>query len=133
VVELEVTRFDTASAYWTDRGWGAEGPVKIESRIDVARGTAGEMTVAGVAWHQHTGISAVEIQVDEGPWMPAELAESISPDTWVQWRYDFAPAAGDHTIAVRATGADGEVQTDRVVGVLPDGATGHHTVRVTAS
>ncbi|MEO8262466.1 MAG: molybdopterin-dependent oxidoreductase [Pseudolysinimonas sp.] len=132
VVELEVTRFDQASAYWTDRGWGARGPIKIESRIDVARGGAGEMTIAGVAWHQHTGISGVEVQVDGGPWQAAELAEAISADTWVQWKYEFAPKAGDHEIAVRAIGADGEVQTGAVADVLPDGATGYHTVRVTA-
>jgi len=133
VVELEVTRFDRASAYWTDRGWGARGPVKIESRIDVARGGAGAMTVAGVAWYQHTGIAGVEVQVDGGSWRPAELAAAISPDTWVQWRYTFAPAAGDHVIAVRATGADGEVQTSAVADVVPDGATGYHTVQVTAA
>ena len=70
VVELEVTRFDRASAYWTDRGWGEKGPIKIGSRIDVVRGGTGEMTVAGVAWHQHTGISGVEVQVDGGAWKP---------------------------------------------------------------
>ncbi|HEV7743276.1 MAG TPA: molybdopterin-dependent oxidoreductase [Pseudolysinimonas sp.] len=133
LIELEVTRFDEASAYWTDRGWGAKGPVKIESRIDVARGGAGEMTVAGVAWHQHTGISGVEVQVDGGPWEAATLAEAISIDTWVQWRYDFAPAKGEHEVRVRATGSDGKVQTGDVADVLPDGATGYHTVRVTAA
>ncbi|CAN5349375.1 molybdopterin-dependent oxidoreductase [soil metagenome] len=132
VVELEVTRFDSASAYWTDRGWGAKGPVKIESRIDVARGGVGEMTIAGVAWYQHEGITGVEVQVDDGPWQPAVLAESISIDTWVQWKYDFAPTAGDHIIAVRATGGDNEVQTSAIADVVPDGATGYHTVRVTA-
>jgi DMSO/TMAO reductase YedYZ molybdopterin-dependent catalytic subunit len=132
VVELEVTRFDRASAYWTDRGWGEKGPIKIESRIDVARGGVGEMTVAGVAWHQHTGISGVEVRVDGGAWKPAVLAEAISDDTWVQWKYDFAPAGGDHEIAVRAIGADGEVQTERIADVLPDGATGYHTVTVSA-
>ena len=132
VVELEVTRFDRASAYWTDRGWGEKGPIKIESRIDVARGGIGAMTVAGVAWHQHTGISGVEVRVDGGAWKPAVLAEAISDDTWVQWKYDFAPDGGDHEVQVRATGADGEVQTERIADVLPDGATGYHTVRVTA-
>jgi DMSO/TMAO reductase YedYZ molybdopterin-dependent catalytic subunit len=132
VVELEVTRFDQASAYWTDRGWGVKGPVKIESRIDVARGGVGGMTVAGVAWHQHTGISGVEVQVDGGAWKPAVLADAISADTWVQWKFDFDPAAGDHDVAVRAIGADGEVQTGDIADVLPDGATGYHTVRVSA-
>jgi DMSO/TMAO reductase YedYZ molybdopterin-dependent catalytic subunit len=128
VVDLEVTRFDAASAYWTDRGWSERGPIKVSSRIDVPRNgqplTAGLVTVAGVAWQQHVGIQAVEVQVDDGPWKPATLATAISDDTWVQWRYDWDATSGGHTLRVRATAADGEVQTADVQGVIPDGATG---------
>lgn len=131
VVELEVTRFDRASAYWTDRGWGAKGPIKIESRIDVVQQDGDTLTVAGVAWHQHTGIERVELQIDDQPWNDAELADAISVDTWVQWRYRGDVTPGQHTLRVRATGADGRVQTQDVAGVLPDGATGYHTVEVT--
>ena len=130
VVELEVTRFSRKTAYWTDRGWGERGPIKIESRIDVAKRDGAGLLVAGVAWHQHTGISRVEVQVDEDPWADAELADAISIDTWVQWRYRGDASPGDHTLRVRATGADGETQTEAVAGVLPDGATGYHTIDV---
>jgi len=130
VVELEVTRFDRASAYWTDRGWGERGPIKIESRIDVAKRDGDGLLVAGVAWHQHTGIEKVEVQVDDEPWAEAELAAAISIDTWVQWRFLGDVSAGDHRVRVRATGADGETQTEDVADVLPDGATGYHTVDV---
>lgn len=130
VVDLEVTRFDAASAYWTDRGWSAKGPIKLQSRIDVPRSgqqlTAGTIAVAGVAWHQHVGIAAVDVQVDDGPWQPATLAEAISIDTWVQWRFDWDAESGTHTLRVRATDADGEVQTSEMQGVVPDGATGLH-------
>ena len=132
VVELELTRFSKATAYWTDRGWGAKGPIKIESRIDVAApNDDGSITLAGVAWHQHTGISRVEVQIDDDPWTDAELATAISIDTWVQWRYHWDASPGRHTLRVRATGEDGETQTEDVQGVLPDGATGYHTVDVT--
>ena len=137
VVDLEVTRFDAASAYWTDRGWSERGPIKISSRIDVPRSgqtlSAGPITVAGVAWNQHVGIEAVDVQVDDGPWRPATLATAISIDTWVQWRYDWDAPSGTHTLRVRATGTDGEVQTSDVQGVVPDGATGldERTVDVT--
>jgi DMSO/TMAO reductase YedYZ molybdopterin-dependent catalytic subunit len=128
VVDLEVTRFDAASAYWTDRGWSERGPIKLSSRIDVPRSgqelSAGPVTVAGVAWQQHVGIEAVDVQVDDGPWKPATLATAISVDTWVQWRYDWDATSGGHTLRVRATAADGEVQTADVQGVIPDGATG---------
>lgn len=135
VTELEVTRFDTATAYWTDRGWSARGPVKLSSRIDVpAAGqsvAAGSVAVAGVAWHQHVGIDRVEVQVDDGPWEEATLATAISIDTWVQWRYTWAAKAGTHMLRVRAVDAAGEVQTSAQQGVLPDGATGLHERSVT--
>lgn len=131
VVDLEVTRFDAASAYWTDRGWSELGPIKLQSRIDVPRqgqsATAGAVVIAGVAWHQHVGIEGVEVQLDDGEWREATLATAISDDTWVQWHYEWADApSGTHTARVRAIGADGEVQTSRRQGVVPDGATGLH-------
>ncbi|VXC47089.1 Oxidoreductase [Pseudoclavibacter sp. 8L] len=137
VVDLEVTRFDRVNAYWTDRGWSAKGPIKIGSRIDVPSGgslNAGPTTIAGFAWQQHTGIEAVEVQIDDGEWMPTELAAPISDDTWLQWKLDWDAPAGEHSVKVRATSSDGEVQTDARANVVPDGATGHHeiTVNVTA-
>ena len=44
VVDLELTRFDRAEAYWTKLGWSAKAPIKTESRIDVPRAARG--------WHQ---------------------------------------------------------------------------------
>jgi DMSO/TMAO reductase YedYZ molybdopterin-dependent catalytic subunit len=134
VVELEVTTFAAHSAYWTQRGWSARGPVKIESEINVPQtGTtvkAGSQTVAGVAWYQHTGIQKVEVQVDDGAWHEATLATAISADTWVQWKYDWAATSGQHTLRVRATGIDGTVQTSAVASTVPDGATGYHEIQV---
>jgi DMSO/TMAO reductase YedYZ molybdopterin-dependent catalytic subunit len=134
VTELEVTQFSKRSAYWTQRGWSARGPVKVESKINVPQqGTtvkAGSVTVAGVAWHQHNGIQKVEVQVDNGAWTETELATAISIDTWVQWKYDWQARSGQHTLRVRATSADGEVQTSVIAGTVPDGATGYHQIQV---
>ncbi|BDZ55281.1 molybdopterin-dependent oxidoreductase [Agromyces marinus] len=130
VTELLVTRFDRDRAYWSDRGWSERGPIKLSSRIDVPRAgasvEAGTVVVAGVAWQQHTGVEAVEVQVDDGAWEPATLATAISADTWVQWRFDWDAAPGRHTVRVRAISADGEVQTADRAPVAPDGATGLH-------
>ena len=142
VTDLEVTRFDRATAYWTARGWSERGPVKLESRIDVPRGDralrAGDAVIAGVAWQPHVGVSAVEVQVDDGPWQRAELASAISADTWVQWRLPWHATAGQHTLRCRATSADGPdghgtVQTADVAPPAPDGATGWHTIGVTVN
>ncbi|MDX2376461.1 molybdopterin-dependent oxidoreductase [Microbacterium sp. LRZ72] len=132
VVDLEVTRFDAATAYWTDRGWSERGPVKLQSRIDVPQGSvdAGERVIAGVAWQQHVGIRGVEVQVDDGPWQQADLARAMSDDTWVQWSLAWTAKPGEHRIRCRATNAQGETQTSERVGVVPDGATGWHEVTV---
>lgn len=135
VTQLEVTTFDRASAYWTDRGWSERGPIKIGSRIDVPANrtsvTAGPTAVAGVAWAQHTGIRGVQVRVDGGDWQDARLATAISSDTWVQWVYEWDAAAGSHDIEVRATDADGQVQSGDDVPVVPDGAEGWHSISVT--
>lgn len=130
VVELEVTRFDKAHAYWTDRGWSERGPIKLESRVDVPiRGQglkAGDTVIAGVAWQQQVGIKGVEVQIDEGEWNPATLASAISDDTWVQWSYPWTAKVGDHVIRCRATSKTGELQTEDDAPPAPDGATGWH-------
>ena len=135
VVELKVTTFAEDEGYWTPLGWSARGPIKLASRIDVPGGdvTAGTVAVAGVAWAQHTGISAVEVQVDAGPWERAELAETTGPDTWRQWRYAWDATPGDHRITVRATDAKGTLQDPAEAAPAPDGSSGYHSVRVSVS
>jgi DMSO/TMAO reductase YedYZ molybdopterin-dependent catalytic subunit len=134
VTELKVTSYAKDEAYWTPLGWSARAPIKLASRIDVPRKSsadAGTVVVAGVAWAQHTGISAVEVQVDDRGWQPAQLAETAGPDTWRQWRYEWAAVPGKHTLTVRATDADGKLQTADVAPPMPDGATGYHSIDVT--
>jgi DMSO/TMAO reductase YedYZ molybdopterin-dependent catalytic subunit len=137
ITDIEATTYEAYSAYWVERGWAERVLIKTESRIDVPkRGAtvrAGTVTVAGVAWAQHRGISAVDIQIDDGPWAPATLGAEDTIDTWRQWRYDWPAAAGPHTITVRATDGDGAVQTTAVAPPFPSGATGLHQIDVTVT
>ncbi|GAA5146802.1 molybdopterin-dependent oxidoreductase [Microbacterium pseudoresistens] len=138
VTDLEVTRFDRARAYWTDRGWAAEGPIKLQSRIDVPRAgrpvAAGATVIAGVAWLPGTGVSGVEVQIDDGAWLPATLAAqsgaSASADIWAQWSLPWDATPGEHRIQCRAVDAHGRVQTGSEAPPAPDGASGWHSVRV---
>ena len=140
VVDWEVTRFDRASAYWTDRGWSEKGPIRTASRIDrpqpLAELPPGPTVVAGTAWAQRRGIARVEIRVDDdGPWQDAQLSEQYSVDTWRMWSWTWDARPGLHTLYVRATDETGEVQTETRRAPVPDGATGWHnrTFRVSAS
>ncbi|WP_405163997.1 molybdopterin-dependent oxidoreductase [Nocardia sp. NBC_01499] len=135
VVDLELTRFDRAEAYWTQRGWAAKALIKTASRIDVPAAFAtvpsGDVTVAGVAWAQHRGIDAVEVQVDDQPWQPATLADEYSTDTWRQWTWRWTAPPGAHTLRVRAIDRDGVTQTDARAQPFPDGSTGWHSRVIT--
>ncbi|MEU7025803.1 molybdopterin-dependent oxidoreductase [Streptomyces sp. NPDC046275] len=136
---LELTTFAAYDAYWVPRGWSARAPVKTQSRIDTprpfARITAGPrpVAVAGVAWAQHRGVSRVEVRVDDGPWQEAELGAEDSRDTWRQWVFRWPATPGRHVLTVRATDGTGAVQTGRRADVMPDGATGWHSVEVTVA
>jgi DMSO/TMAO reductase YedYZ molybdopterin-dependent catalytic subunit len=132
LVDLEVTRFDRFDAFWTKRGWSEQGPVKTQSRIDVPRDgaalPAGPARVGGSAWAQHTGIAKVEFQLDGGQWQAAELGAVPDVDTWVQWTGDLEVVPGRHQLVVRATDRSGYTQTSVRTDVVPNGATGWHTV-----
>lgn len=137
VVDLELTTFGAYDAYWIQRGWAQQAPIKTESRIDTPgtsdRLRAGEVAIAGVAWAQHRGIDKVEVRVDSGPWNAAELGTENTIDTWRQWVYRWSATPGEHTLAVRATDGTGEVQTPERAAPFPDGATGDHTIVVNVS
>lgn len=133
VVDLELTRFDRAKAYWTRQGWAAQAPIKTESRIDVPRGgqtvPVGPVVFGGVAWAQNRGVRAVEVRIGDGGWQPAELGASYSNETWRLWRFPWqAKSPGRQTITVRAIDNTGAVQTEDRANPVPDGATGWHTV-----
>jgi hypothetical protein len=136
VVDIEVTRFDRIEAYWTGKGWAEQAPVRLASRIDVPRSgaevDAGEVRVGGVAWQQQVGVRGVEISLDGGAWEPVLLGKAPTIDTWVQWAGTVTVTPGDHVLRVRATSADGEVQTGAERDVVPDGATGWHQVDFSA-
>ena len=51
----------------------------------------------------------------------------------MQWLYLWEAAPGSHQIEVRATDGTGDVQTDQRTPPAPDGARGHHTIRVTVA
>jgi hypothetical protein len=133
LTEIELTTLDAFDGYWIPRGWSKDGPIKTQSRIDVPRGgtiAPGRVAVAGVAWAPTRGIEAVEVRIDDGTWQPAELSGALSTNTWVQWALAWEATPGPHTIEVRATDGTGEVQTEQRTAPAPNGASGHHTVRV---
>ena len=137
LTEIELTDWDF-DAYWIQRTWSKEGPIRSQSRIDTVKDgeslPAGTVQVGGVAWAPHRGIERVEVSTDDGEtWTDAKLAAQLDVDTWRQYVHDWKAKPGDHTLKVRATDGEGETQTEDKATPHPSGATGYHTVEVTVA
>ena len=140
--EIELSRLDTFDSYWVQRGWSQQGPIKLQSRIDVPRAGAvlspGNVRIAGVAWGGLRGVSGVQVRPNarggaqplEGGWLDAILSEELSDSTWRQWVADWPASKGTFDLEVRAIDRSGEVQTNESAPPFPDGATGHHMIGV---
>jgi DMSO/TMAO reductase YedYZ molybdopterin-dependent catalytic subunit len=131
VTDIRLTRWDEYDAYWISRGWSKRGPVKTMTRIDTPRSGSshtGVVPIGGVAWAVHRGISKVQVRIDDGEWLDAELGGVPSNDTWVQWVYRYSGAPGRHVVEARAVDGAGEVQPEEPAPVAPNGAQGYHRV-----
>jgi DMSO/TMAO reductase YedYZ molybdopterin-dependent catalytic subunit len=133
VTDINVTTFAGNYAYWAQRGWSQQAPIKTECRIDVPGASQippGRTAVAGVAWAQHKGIEAVEVRVDQGPWNQARLAAVPDLDTWRQWVWEWDATSGNHVIEARATDKTGYTQTPAQAPPEPNGASGYPSAGV---
>lgn len=128
LTRLTLTTYAADVAYWTERDWATDAPVKISSRIDtpasLATIEAGETVIGGVAWAQGVGVAKVEVSIDGQAWKEATIGVSVSDDYWCQWYLPWVATAGRHDLAVRATNRDGEVQTQVRATPFPSGSTG---------
>lgn len=135
ISRMTLTTYDEKKAYWTDRKWATDAPIKIASRIDTPQSfstiDAGDTFIGGVAWAQTRGIGKVEVQVDGGAWQKAELGPQVGVDYWRQWYFPWKAGPGEHDLSVRATDLDGEVQTDAKVAPFPNGSSGRQRIIVT--
>ncbi|MDP1572168.1 MAG: molybdopterin-dependent oxidoreductase [Vicinamibacterales bacterium] len=97
---------------WLDMSISKTNMKSAIARVTRRRaGGAWEYTVSGAAWGGRAPIAAVEVQVDEGAWQRATVEAPRGQYAWRLWSLttrDLAP--GPHTLASRATNADGLVQ-----------------------
>ncbi|MCP3420640.1 molybdopterin-dependent oxidoreductase [Nocardioides pinisoli] len=137
ITKMTLTTYDAEQAYWTERDWAVDAPIKISSRIDtpepLSETDAGKVVIGGVAWAQGVGIDKVEVRVDGGAWQPAKLGPQVTDDYWRQWYYEWDAEPGRHLIACRATNKDGDVQTDVRMRPFPEGSSGLQEISVLIS
>jgi DMSO/TMAO reductase YedYZ molybdopterin-dependent catalytic subunit len=70
----------------------------------------GQYHIVGAAWGGP--IQRVEVQIDEGPWMPATIDRTQDAEfAWKIWSIDWEkPSTGEHTITARAIDTAGNMQ-----------------------
>ena len=72
---------------------------------------AGRVELKGRAWAGRLGISRVEVSSDGGKsWSDAEVDPSGPEFAWRGWSFIWEAALGRHTLCVRATDTEGNVQ-----------------------
>ena len=134
LTRLTLTTYAEQDAYWTERDWATDAPIKVSSRIDtpkpLARIKPGRTAIGGVAWAQTRGIKTVEVRIDGGAWQPAELGPEVNLDYWRQWYLPWDATAGTHMLSVRATSQDDEEQTAARATPFPDGASGIQEITI---
>lgn len=135
VTKMTVTTYGDAKAYWTQRDWATDAPIKPSARIDTPKSLArlkkGSTTIGGIAWAQRRGVVKVEVSVDESPWRTAQLGPNVNVDYWRQWaiKWDLTES-GRHSIRARVTDATGAVQIEKRAAVFPAGSSGIQEVVV---
>jgi hypothetical protein len=139
VTRLTLTTYEEKTAYWTERDWATDAPIKISSRIDTPKPLAeldrGENIIGGVAWaQQNGGVATVQVRIDGGPWQDAELGPSAGNDYWRQWffRWD-AQESGQHNLAARVVDGNGNQQVTARATPFPEGASGIQELIVTVA
>ena len=137
VVDYEVTTFDKAVGYWTTKGWSAEGPVKIASRIDVPR--SGDDVAAGEV---RSAASPGTSTPASRPSRCRSTAASGSAPSSARCRRSTRGCSGrSPSTCPRATTSSGCGRSARTARPRPtscarpdpDGSTGLHTIEISAS
>jgi DMSO/TMAO reductase YedYZ molybdopterin-dependent catalytic subunit len=135
LTKLTLTTYAKQDAYWTERDWATDAPIKISARIDTPKALseldAGDVVVGGVAWAQERdGIDKVQVRIDGGAWTDARLGPDGGENYWRQWFFPWKAESGSHRLAVRAVAGSGESQTAVRAEPFPNGASGLHELIV---
>lgn len=100
-------------SWWTTRGWDEAATYKpntlIASPLVGTPFVAGQtVRVVGTAYAGRDPVTAVDVRVDDGPWVPASLDYAPgTADIWALWSFDWVAESGTHTVQARCTTESG--------------------------
>jgi len=158
ITRVSATVHDIAFGTYQDQGFIDDGTMRVTSRSTVIRDditiAAGTIEISGFAVSGYAPVSKVEVSIDDGAFVDAELvsleelqrSQSLPPTiaqlaagltfpyraVWAPWRLRWSAPPGRHRIAIRALDAAGNLQpeSDRD---LFDGQTGVTTYDITVT
>jgi DMSO/TMAO reductase YedYZ molybdopterin-dependent catalytic subunit len=93
--------------------WEERSVTKIQLKSSIIRVTRrGESySITGFVLNDGTPLRSVEVKIDGGPWMAAEIDPDSTRYSWKLFSYAWNGAApGEHTIVSRVTDVNGQVQ-----------------------
>lgn len=107
--------------FWEDNGASISGIVEPMLAIFTPRHLEtlnGVVSIAGVAYAGERQIVAVEVSIDDAPWMPVSF--NPAPQySWTPWQIDWTPpSSGDYLIRVRATDSPAVFAPDSLHSVI---------------
>lgn len=110
--------------YWESNGWSDVASVKTNSIIEQPRALemfdAGVIPIFGVAFAGRRAIVSVEVSIDKGDWLEAELLHGPTNLAWTQWAFHWDAEPGKHFVRVRATDDAGFTQSKEGTSILQD-------------
>lgn len=96
---------------WVETSVTRQRPKSAIARV--TRNDEGVYTIFGVAWSDGTPLDRVEVSIDGGAWTQATLEANDNPYAWTFFRLQVPTLSnGEHTLASRATDANGRVQPE---------------------
>lgn len=110
---LAVRSFDTPDGpLWLDTSISKTNMKSVVARVARRKvGSSWEYRITGPAWGGQVPIQSVDVQLDGGAWQRATLEASRGKYAWRLWSLTVKDLPeGPHTLASRATDANGKVQ-----------------------
>lgn len=116
---------------WETMGFTRNPIIQTASYIDRLRRAPSGWEIGGVSFAGTRGIRAVQVRVDQGPWVAAAIEPALSPYTLTRWRASV-PAATGTWVEAQAQDGHGQWQATEQTPLFPTGVRGRTRRRLPA-
>ena len=85
--------------------------MNLKSSIIRVTELGGSYSIQGFVLNDGTPLRSVEVKIDDGPWLTAEINPNNTQYSWKLFSLDWPnPSTGEHTLVSRVTDINGNVQ-----------------------